>query len=94
MEEDEYKEICTKLHNFQKIIKYGLPETGAILLYEEGFCDRTICQKINSILGNPDNRSELFHKLVLKDAEISLLLQTYPSYFYNHYCVLIHKENN
>lgn len=94
LEEDEYKEICTKLHNFQKIIKYGLPETGAILLYEEGFCDRTICQKINSILGNPDNRSELFHKLVLKDAEISLLLQTYPSYFYNHYCVLIHKENN
>ena len=94
LEEDEYKEICTKLHNFQKIIKYGLPETGAILLYEEGFSDRIICQKINSILGNPVNRSELFHQLVLKDAEISLLLQTYPSYFYNHYCTLIHKTAN
>ena len=33
LEEDEYKEICTKLHNFQKNIKYGLPDTGAILLY-------------------------------------------------------------
>ena len=89
LQENEYNEICTKLHNFQKIIKYGLPEKGSILLYEEGFCDRIICQKMNSILGNPVNRSELFHQLVLKDAEITLLLQTYPSYFYNHFFTFI-----
>ena len=66
--------------------------TPATTLYEEGFCDRIICQKINSILGNPENRLELIHQLILNDAEITFLLQSYPSYFYNHFCTLIYKN--
>ena len=68
---------------FQKQIKYGLPSTESIWLYEFGFCDRVIAQELAQPLPICEDKYTLKFELIKKLDIIKSLLNKYPSYYSN-----------
>lgn len=70
------------LQLFQKALKYGLPDPLSISIYERGFSDRVIAQRVSGELilqGYQDNYwgpAFEFHR-----SEVEVVLGNYPSYF-------------
>jgi len=67
---------------FQKRIKYGLPNVSSINLYELGFSDRFLSQKIASLFQNQDLRKdEIQQKINEPDILKSIQALRLPSYY-------------
>lgn len=64
-------------------IRYGLPNKESIYVYELGFADRIISQKIAEVLKNFDCSSKTKVKSIIKNHknELKSVLSNYPSYF-------------
>lgn len=71
-----------RLKNFQKRLKYGLPTDTTIVLYELGFSDRVIAQKLDRAI-RPFDGSYYSVKdhLQIFQGEAKEMLEKYPSYF-------------
>jgi hypothetical protein len=71
-----------KLNEFQKCLKYGLPETLAISVYESGFADRCIAQELTAALRNAGYEGTHVSWALASYREVfTAVLTTYPSYF-------------
>ena len=65
-----------------KLMKYGLPTEEAAAVYESGFADRVLCQKIAALLPPKTIGQGLVKThLRLNANSINGLLEGYPSYF-------------
>ncbi|MBI0424822.1 DEAD/DEAH box helicase [Acinetobacter sp. ACIN00229] len=76
------------IFEFQKVIKYGLPNNESILVYELGFSDRTIAQEIVEFIKNDDLRFPgefIFKRSSFRTYRKTLerYFDNYPSYFQN-----------
>jgi POLQ-like helicase len=81
-EREEQTEIINILQELQKRLKYGLPASGAIPLYELGFSDRLVSMDLESIIQNsPPSKSDVQNQLKQKQDEAFNLLKKYPVYF-------------
>lgn len=76
------------IFDFQKVIKYGLPDNESILVYELGFSDRTIAQEIVDFIENDNLRFPV--EFVFKMSSfrtykkiLERYFDKYPSYFQN-----------
>lgn len=80
---DKCDELIENIKVLQKRMKYGLPSTLAVLLYELGFCDRVIsidlCLELSS--SSKLTKAKVIKHLKEKKDEIFNLLIKYPSYF-------------
>lgn len=77
------EDVISDLNKLISRIRYGLPDQISIYVYELGFSDRIICQKISNIIKECDCSSKNKTKRAIKDlkAEIYKLLNLYPMYF-------------
>lgn len=65
-----------------KMMKYGLPSDEAIAVYEAGFAERVLSQKIAQILPEGTvSQNKIRMQLRIKENEIRQLLEGYPAYF-------------
>lgn len=71
------------LKRLQKRVKYGLPTTTSISIYEKGICDRAIAQDLASLIGFDDvDDSYIIPILQNKKDELNEKLKLYPTVFY------------
>ena len=75
-------DLIRNLHVLQKRIKYGLPSSLAIILYESGFADRVVTMDLCTII-NPsrENKKAVIREVRKKARIVRELLSKYPSYF-------------
>lgn len=88
LEFEEKQLLIFSLQNFQKRLKYGLPSSESVTIYEMGFADRVISQELTQLLGSFNLRFEAIFELRTKFVEAKELISTYPSYYeeiLNHY---------
>ncbi len=71
------------LQQFQKQLKYGLPNDVSILIYELGFSDRVISQEISRVISLVNNKAEVLNELKEKSEAILNVLTRYPKYYRN-----------
>jgi len=79
---DENEELISNILILQKNLRYGLPSSTAITLYELGFADRIIAMELSSIM--EDNlliKKVALRKIKEQQEAIRELLKKYPSYF-------------
>lgn len=74
-------EIKEKIQWYQKQIKYGLPSKESIVLYEIGFCDRTLAQKLAPLFSGIDKKERMIVQLIISEPQTRKILAEYPSYF-------------
>ena len=76
-------ETINKLNDIISRARYGLPNQTSINVYELGFSDRILSQKIASRLERYDCSSNKKTKQAIKECkkEIESLLLEYPTYF-------------
>ena len=75
------QDLLKKFQLYQKQIKYGLPSIESIILYEIGFCDRTLAQKMSLIFKGIDNKEKMLRQLIINEEKVKGILSEYPSYF-------------
>ena len=78
---NEYDSIIELLQLFQKQLKYGLPTIESILIYECGFCDRVIAQKIAGIMSPTADKHIMKTNILQKKEEILQILREYALYY-------------
>ncbi|MDO5717221.1 MAG: hypothetical protein Q4Q17_05420, partial [Tissierellia bacterium] len=78
-------EIINKLNDIMSRARYGLPTQTSINVFELGFSDRIISQKIADKLERYDCNNKKKTKQAIKECkkEIESLLLEYPTYFVN-----------
>jgi len=75
-------DLISKLQKLQKRLKYGLPSTSAITLYELGFADRVIAVDISLIFeGDSPNKYAIIRGIKEHEHNIRKILDKYPKYF-------------
>lgn len=80
----EYGEEAQKeLNNIIYRIRYGLPNKESVYVYELGFADRIIAQKIAKVFDDYDCNTKKKMKVIIKRNKtlIEDILKEYPSYF-------------
>lgn len=83
---NENKEsVIGKLKLFQKRFKYGLPSNESVILYELGFADRTLAQKMTDALGELNNTTEIKSRLLGNRDKFVSIINLYPSYYQKVY---------
>lgn len=82
--------IKENLDNIINRIRYGLPNKKSVYIYELGFDDRIISQKIAEIINDSDckTKSEIRNLIIQNKDEIEKLLEDYPSYFLERFSKL------
>ena len=80
---DSSNNIRENLDNIINRIRYGLPNKKSVYIYELGFDDRIISQKIAEIINDSDckTKSEIRNLIIQNKDEIEKVLEDYPSYF-------------
>ncbi|MGO1372401.1 MAG: helicase-related protein, partial [Senegalia sp. (in: firmicutes)] len=77
----------------QKCMKYGLPDSLSIKLYNLGLTDRLLSLKVSEIVNNflypNSNRDAIINALRYKKDDVILLLNNYPIYFRSKFNELI-----
>jgi superfamily II DNA/RNA helicase len=71
-----------KFQFFQKRLKYGLPTLTAISVYELGFSDRVLAQKIATSLNDNESDKNTILSFIRKN-DIEVNLPSLPSYYKN-----------
>lgn len=82
IEVEDSSDLVHKLRLFQKRIKYGLSTEAAIAVYELGFADRVIAQKLvenQRIAG--DTKAKMIKEIRKHQGEAIEILSEYPEYF-------------
>ncbi|WP_338454641.1 DEAD/DEAH box helicase [uncultured Alteromonas sp.] len=75
-------DLISRLHVFQKRLKYGLPTETTITLYELGFSDRVIAQDLTTSLSLDAHQKMNLVKALKKDRDgARAVMGKYPSYF-------------
>lgn len=74
-------EFVSRMQRFQKLFKYGLPSTTAVLLFELGFADRVIAQAIAQIIAVQQTREETVQALTQHHPAVAAYLETLPSVY-------------
>jgi len=75
-------EIVTKLLELQKRLKYGLPDSLSVVIYELGFADRVVSMELGTILQNVQlDRKSIIRAMKREKKSIRDLLDKYPLYF-------------
>lgn len=69
------------LNTLARRMKYGLPNEKEIMLYEMGFADRVIAQKVAKVVLIAKNKLKLQQLLKNNYDEIDKLLNCYPAYY-------------
>lgn len=87
---DSSNNIRENLDNIINRIRYGLPNKKSVYIYELGFDDRIISQKIAEIVNDSDckTKSEIRNLIIQNNEEIEELLENYPSYFLERFSKL------
>lgn len=81
-DDDERQALVQRLSELHKRLKYGLPQTSAVALYECGFSDRSVAQHLSIITGNaPITRSVVISTLKGQQHAAEKFLEHYPKYF-------------
>ena len=74
--------LISNLQELQKRLKYGVPSSSAIVLYELGFADRAVSMDLLSIIDiTPSNKNAVRKQVKEKSAQVAELLSKYPAYF-------------
>jgi len=82
-EDEEIDGTIHALQEFQKKLKYGLPYTEAINMYELGFSDRCLAQELSiNLHGTGLSKSELKNLITEMPEPFAEVLAPYPSYFH------------
>lgn len=75
------QDLLKKIQLYQKQIKYGLPNIESIVLYEIGFCDRTLALKLSTLFKGIETKEDMLRQLFVDDVKVKRILSEYPSYF-------------
>ncbi len=76
------RDLISKLQELQKRLKYGLPSSSAITLYELGFADRVVSMDLNSIIDiTPWDKRAVIQEIKKRRDQIAERLSRYPAYF-------------
>lgn len=80
---DSSNNIRENLDNIINRIRYGLPNKKLVYIYELGFDDRIISQKIAEIINDSDckTKNEIRNLIIQNNDKIEKVLEDYPSYF-------------
>ncbi len=82
IEVQDSNDLIHRLHIFQKRIKYGLPTEAAIAVYELGFADRVITQKLAENLGLAGAvKTKTAKEIKKRQGDAIEILSEYPAYF-------------
>jgi len=74
--------LVAKLLELQKRIKYGLPSSRCIAIYELGFADRMVSIDLSEILENvPIDKKSLTRAIRRNEPRIREVLDKYPTFF-------------
>ena len=79
--EESNQDLLKKFQMYQKQIKYGLPSQESIILYEIGFCDRTLALKLSTLFKGIETKEDMLRQLLVDDVKVRGVLSEYPSYF-------------
>lgn len=74
----EEQPLRANLTNFQKVLRYGIPDNRSIGVYELGFADRCLAQEITVHL---PASGDLRRAIISNQAAVGRILENYPSYF-------------
>ena len=79
------EEIISNLNKLISRIRYGLPNQISIYVYELGFSDRIISQKISNIIKEKDcsSKNRTKQAIIELKEQIDGILHSYPIYFQN-----------
>jgi hypothetical protein len=81
-QEDGGGELVNKLQELQKKLKYGLPSSLTITLYEMGFSDRVVSMDLSTVIDViPSPRQVVIRAIKQNEKVFREKLQKYPSYF-------------
>lgn len=80
-EELELPETINLLNKLARRLKYGLSDETEIMLYEIGFADRVVAQRISGITPKVNNKFQLRNALEIQRDDVRKVLNSYPSYF-------------
>jgi POLQ-like helicase len=79
---EDSAETVSRLLELQKRLKYGLPDSVNIALFELGFTDRVVSMDLSSILKNTQlDRKSIIRFIKRNEQKVRELLDKYPSYF-------------
>ena len=79
---EDSAETVFRLLELQKRLKYGLPDSVNIALFELGFTDRVVSMDLSSILKNTQlDRKSIIRFIKRNEQKVRELLEKYPSYF-------------
>jgi len=74
--------LLSRLHIFQKQMKYGLPSELTVMVYELGIADRVIAQELVEKLGIAGNNKKQLIKSIKKHRDKAMeIVGNYPQYF-------------
>lgn len=77
-----YNKIKDEYLRFQKMIKYGLPDIQSVTIYEMGFSDRTLAQKLKQFINHESLTKEQYSTDFFNNKdEVVKIITLYPSYF-------------
>lgn len=80
--QEDCAELVNKIQELQKRLKYGLPFSSEIILYEIGFSDRVVSQDLGAVIDVvPSHRQVLVQAIKQHEKVIRETLRKYPSYF-------------
>ena len=72
----------TRIQTFQKQLKYGLPTTVDIGIYEIGFSDRTLAQVLSTeVFIRSHYKNEIVNSMYLNLEQVREIIDRYPGYF-------------
>lgn len=81
--QDATTDLINRLQLFQKRLKYGLPTTKIIGLYEIGFSDRVIAQDLSSVIDvTTGDKKELVKSLKQNMNKAQMIIKKYPQYYH------------
>lgn len=70
------------MNHFQKAVKYGLPDISSITLYELGFADRIIAQKLaSSFAVKVKTKGEAIEMIRMQSDHVGDIISNSPQYF-------------
>jgi hypothetical protein len=81
--QDGSQQLIERLNLLQKMLKYGVSTSGAVVLYELGFSDRPLVVELSSALNLLDDepRRDVVRRLTQRSEAMTAILEKYPSYF-------------
>ena len=81
-EEGDFSQLVKRLLTLQKKIKYGLPTLTDTVIFELGFSDRVVAQKVNHFINTTSHFESKVRSLIRKNRQqLKKELADYPSYY-------------